>query len=278
MTDGTTGPNDGVHLAVTGATGQMGRAVIDAATDRSALTTVLAVNRDPRVGEIAGVPIDPAADLPNLLAERVPDVVVDFSGPESAVEYAEACAESTTAFVTGTTGFDDAQLDRLHEASESIPLLHATNFSRGIEAFTDAVAGVTRTLPSYDVELTETHHNRKRDAPSGTANTILDSVETARSNDDGNDGSDSHADDEVSTRVYGREGTQPREPGEIGVHVRRAGDIRGEHEVLFAGNDEVLSLTHRAESRAVFAAGALDAAVWLAGREPGFYEFGEVLR
>ena len=274
MTDGGADASNGeVRLAVTGAAGRMGRAVLDAATGRSNFAVVLAVNRDPATQEVGDVPIEAAADLSDVLAERVPDVLVDFTGPESAVTYAEACADSDTAFVTGTTGFDDAQLDRLHETSERIALLHATNFSRGIQALSDAVAGVVGTLPSYDVELTETHHNRKRDAPSGTATTILDRIETARSG-----GSDDGSNDEASDRVHGRKGTHPRKADEIGVHVRRAGDIRGEHEVLFAGNDEVLTLTHRAESRAVFAAGALDAATWLAGRDPGFYEFREVLR
>jgi 4-hydroxy-tetrahydrodipicolinate reductase len=278
MTDGTTGTgggSDGLRLAVTGATGQMGEAVLDAATDRSELSTVLAVNRDPAVEAVGDVPIEAAADLSDLLAERRPEVLVDFSGPDSAVGYADACAESATAFVSGTTGFDEAQSERLRAASDPIPVLHATNFSRGVEALSAAVEGVVGALPGYDVELTETHHNRKRDAPSGTAGTLLDRIETARENGDGNaDASNG----EAGRRTYGREGIQPREAGEIGVHVRRAGDVRGEHEVLLAGNDEVLSFTHRAESRRVFAAGALDAAVWLAGREPGIYDFAEVLR
>lgn len=270
------------RLAVTGATGQMGRAVLDAAAARSDLAVVLAVNRDPAVEDVTGVPIEPATDLSDLLGERVPEVLVDFTGPDSAVEYAEACADSNTAFVTGTTGFDDAQLDRLRAVSEDVPVLHATNFSRGIGALLDAVEGVVDTLREYDIELTETHHNRKRDAPSGTAKTILDRIEASRDREaSGNESEGSSADgggETRSERVYGREGAQPREEGEIGVHVRRAGDVRGEHEVLVAGNDEVLTLTHRAESRRVFAAGALDAAAWLADREPGVYDFREVLR
>ena len=116
-------------------------------------------------------------------------------------------------------------------------------------------------LPGYDVELLETHHNGKRDAPSGTAHTILEEVAEQRDFEP----------------VYGREGVQPRTEGEVGVLVRRAGDIRGEHEVTLADNDEVLTIAHRAEDRGVFAAGAIDAAVWLAGREPGLYDFGEVV-
>lgn len=273
-TDTTETPNEETRLAVTGATGRMGRAVLDAAAERGTLTVVLAVNRDPAAADADGSrAIEPAADLPAMLNERVPDVLVDFSGPDSAVEYANACADTGVAFVTGTTGFDDAQRGRLREASETIPVLRAANFSRGIQALLGAVGEAIGALPGYDVELTETHHNRKRDAPSGTAKTILDRIETSRSNGEIDD-----SDAEVSDRTYGREGIQPRTEGEIGVHVRRAGDVRGEHEVLVAGNDEVLTLTHRAESRGVFAAGALDSAAWLAGRDPGVYEFGEVLR
>jgi 4-hydroxy-tetrahydrodipicolinate reductase len=116
-------------------------------------------------------------------------------------------------------------------------------------------------LDGYDLELMESHHNGKVDAPSGTAKTILDTVQAER---------------DVEP-VYGREGHVPRDEDEIGVFARRAGDIRGEHELILAGNDEVLSLSHHAEDRAVFAAGALDAAAWLAGRDPGRYEFGAVI-
>ena len=279
MSDGTSTPtlartDDTLRLAVTGATGQMGKAVLNAASDRGDLSVVLRVNRDPATEDSGDSPrrIEPAADLPGLLNERGPHVLVDFSGPDSAIEYADACAESGVAFVTGTTGFDDAQLERLHEIGERIPLLHATNFSRGIEALSGALADVLGALPGYDIELTETHHNRKRDAPSGTASTLLDWIEASRENQ-----TDAGSKEGMNERTYGRGRTQPRVEGEIGVHVRRAGDIRGEHEILFAGNDEVLSLTHRAESRAVFAAGALDAARWVADREPVTYDFEEVL-
>jgi len=272
MTADTTTTEGDYRLAVTGATGRMGSTVLDAADERTDLSVVLAVNRDPD-SEDASEGIEPAADLDALLGERRPAVLVDFSGPDSAVDYTRACADADVAFVSGTTGFDDDQLNRLREASERIPILHATNFSRGIEVLLEAVEGVVGTLPDYDIELTETHHNRKRDAPSGTATTILDRIEATRENQ-----GEADANDGVNGRTYGREGIQPREAGEIGVHVRRAGDVRGEHELLLAGNDEVLSLTHRAGSRRVFAAGALDAAKWIVGREPDFYDFSEVLR
>ena len=142
-------------------------------------------------------------------------------------------------------------------------MLKASNFARGVQALLRVVEAGVEALPDYDVELTETHHSGKRDAPSGTAKTLLSAVDEARG--------------EALDRTHGREGEHRRAESEVGVHVRRAGTVRGEHELLLAGNDEALTLSHRAESRRVFAAGAVDAAEWLAGRDPGWYEFGDVL-
>ncbi|RJT02206.1 4-hydroxy-tetrahydrodipicolinate reductase [Halococcus sp. IIIV-5B] len=250
-------------VGVTGATGTMGRAVLETAAERDDTTVVFAANRTPTDERVAGHEVRSTDDLPDLLTDHAPDVVVDFTGPDSAVEYAAACAEAGVGFVTGTTGFEEGHRDALREAADRIPVLWAANFSRGIHALGDALAETVETLSDYDIELTETHHNRKRDAPSGTATTLLDRIDDASAAD--------------RDRTYGREGEQPRDVDEVGVHVRRAGNVRGEHEILLAGNDEVLTLTHRAESRGVFAAGALDAAVWLAGRDAGWYAFEEVL-
>ncbi|QLG62964.1 4-hydroxy-tetrahydrodipicolinate reductase [Halorarum salinum] len=250
------------RIAVTGATGRMGREVIEAAGEDDRFEVAVAVSRSPG-GAIAGVEVRDAADLPALLADHDPDALVDFTGPESSVERVAACAEAGVPAVVGTTGFTEEQLAALSEAAADVPVLRASNFSRGIAALRRAVREAVVALPGYDVEVTETHHDGKRDAPSGTALTILDDIEAER--------------DDLEERTYGREGDAPRSPGEVGVHARRAGDVAGEHEVLLAGEDNVLELTHRAGSRRVFAAGALDAAAWLAGREPGRYDFTEVL-
>ncbi len=163
----------------------------------------------------------------------------------------------------GTTGFSEAQLNDLRKAADQVPLLRATNFARGVAALRRAVQEAVAALPDYDIEVTETHHNGKRDAPSGTATTLLSTIESER--------------ESLESRTHGREGIQPREDSEVGVHARRAGQITGEHEVLLAGNREVLELTHRAGSRGVFAEGALDAASWLIDQSPGFYEFDDVI-
>jgi 4-hydroxy-tetrahydrodipicolinate reductase len=251
-----------LSVAVTGAGGRMGREVIEAALDREGVAVAAAVNRT-ATDPVAGVEVAPADRLGDLLTSESPDVLVDFTGPDSAVAYAGACADAGVPVVTGTTGFDDDRLDDLRAASDAVPVLKASNFARGVAALRRAVREAVAALPGYDVELTETHHNGKRDAPSGTAKSILGDVKSVRG--------------DLDRRVHGREGDAPREAGEIGVHARRAGDVTGEHEVLVAGNRETLSLTHRAGDRGVFAEGALDAAAWLAGRGPGWYGFNDVL-
>ncbi|MFC6904935.1 4-hydroxy-tetrahydrodipicolinate reductase [Halalkalicoccus tibetensis] len=248
-----------MRVAVTGATGRMGREVVEAA--READHEVVAVSHS-ATGEIGGVELEPASEFATLLSEREPDAVIDFTLPDPSVSYVRDCAEAGVPAVVGTTGFSAAQGEELREASEETPVLQAANFARGVQGLLSAVREAVAALPEYDVELTETHHNGKRDAPSGTANRVLDAIDETRGE---------------SPRVHGREGEAPREEGEIGVHARRAGDISGAHEVLLAGNHEELRLTHRAGSRGVFAAGAVDAAEWLAGRSPGWYDFSDTL-
>ncbi|PSQ57006.1 MAG: 4-hydroxy-tetrahydrodipicolinate reductase [Halobacteriales archaeon SW_9_67_25] len=251
-------------LGVNGATGRMGGAVVETAREREDVTVEfgIAPGADAQeVGADPGVPLYSPESTEDALATHDPDAIVDFSVPEATVSLAGACASADVALASGTTGFADDQLAVLQETGQATPLLLAANFSRGIQALLRALGPALEALPGYDVELLETHHNGKQDAPSGTAYTILEAVGEHREFDP----------------VYGREGIQPRTENEVGVLVRRAGDIRGEHEVTLADNDEVLTIAHRAGDRAVFAAGAIDAAVWLDGREPGLYDFGDVI-
>ena len=264
----------GLRVAITGASGRMGAELVDAATDRDDVEFVLAATRTPGAlpsGDAPGAAdaVVADSDLGAAFAEHDVDALVDFTVPEASVGYLEATADAGVAAVVGTTGYDEDGRDALDAVAERVPLLKASNFSRGVAALRRAVRATVPALDGYDVEVTETHHNGKRDAPSGTALTLLDDIEDARG---GTDGGNSAAD-----RVHGREGDQPRTGDEIGVHARRAGDVAGEHRILLAGNNEVVELTHRAGSRSIFAAGALDAAAWLAGREPGRYDFDAVL-
>ncbi|GAA0270467.1 4-hydroxy-tetrahydrodipicolinate reductase [Halobacterium noricense] len=261
-----------MRIGVTGATGRMGREVREEAAERG-VEVAFATTRNP------GSDLDPASEFASLVAAENPDAVVDFTVPEASVEYVTACAAAGVPIVVGTTGFDDNQLDALRDAGSDAPVLLGANFSRGIQALLDVVEQAVGSLPEYDVEVTETHHNGKRDAPSGTANVLLDRIERAAERSEAAErgaGSAATGDSGESERVHGRVGDQPREDGEIGVHARRAGDVTGEHEALLAGNDEVLELTHRAGDRSVFAAGALDAAAWLADQPAQFYRFEEV--
>ncbi|MFB6297147.1 MAG: 4-hydroxy-tetrahydrodipicolinate reductase [Salinirussus sp.] len=251
-----------IRVGVNGAAGRMGTTVLETAGEREDCVPVLGIDVDEGDAD-ADVPVVDPGGTADAIATHDPDVIVDFSVPESTVELARSCAETGTGLVVGTTGFDEAELEALRETSELLPVLKAANFSRGIQALLRALEPALEALEGYDLELLETHHNGKRDAPSGTAKTILETVGEHR---------------EFET-VYGREGIQPRQEGEgeVGVLVRRAGNVRGEHEITLADNDEVLTIAHRAEDRAVFAAGALDAAVWLADRGAGWYSFGEVI-
>ena len=258
-TDARTDGGTAVRLAVNGATGRMGQTVIETAADRGDLSVSFGV--DVEGDESAEPPIVDAGSVASAIASYGTDVVVDFSTPAATVALADACAEQNVALVTGTTGFDEEQLGVLEAASESVPVLKAANFSRGIQALLRALEPALAALPGYDVELSETHHNAKEDAPSGTAKTILEAIQADRDLEP----------------VYGRQGIAPRQDDEIGVQVSRLGDVRGEHEVRLGGNDEVLTIAHRAEDRAVFAAGALDAAAWVVAQNPGWYTFGDVI-
>jgi 4-hydroxy-tetrahydrodipicolinate reductase len=258
----------GHRVAITGASGRMGGELLAAAAADDAVEYVLAASRTPEAVTSGDAPSAPDAvvdegDLDDALEHHDVDVLVDFTVPDASVEYLRTAANNGVAVVVGTTGYDDAELETLESVAETVPFLRASNFSRGVAALRRAVRSAVEALPGYDVEVTETHHNGKRDAPSGTALTILDDIDEARG--------------DAAERVHGREGDQPREGDEIGVHARRAGDVTGEHRVLLAGNEEVVELTHRAGSRGIFAAGALDAATWLVGRDPGRYDFDAVL-
>lgn len=249
-------------VAITGATGRMGQELITAANDRPDWSIGAAVSQSAAGDTIEGVTIEPAANLSTILSTREIDVIVDFTVPAGTRQYVAAAVDTTTPIVIGTTGFNEEGQSELETASESIPLLKAANFARGIQVLLRILGDVAASLPDADIELIETHHNGKRDAPSGTAKQLLETIDEATETDD---------------RVYGREGHAPRQDDNVGVHAVRAGDITGIHELLFAGNHEELRLTHRAEDRGVFAAGALDAAAWLVGQSPGWYDYQDVL-
>jgi 4-hydroxy-tetrahydrodipicolinate reductase len=262
-------PADGsettLSVVVTGATGRMGQTVVETAVDRG-VEVVAAVSHTPGA-TVAGVPVESAADLSTLLSAREADAVVDFTAPEAAARYADRAAEAGVPLVTGTTGFADRT--PLERAAERVPVVHASNFAPGAAVLRELLRAAAAALPSYDVEIVETHHAGKRDAPSGTALSLVEAVEDARP---GDTDTDTDADGAGGLRrVDGRSGTAPRDPGAVGVHAVRAGAVTGEHTALLAGDDEQVRVEHRVGDRSAFAAGALRAARAVTDRAPGLY-------
>jgi 4-hydroxy-tetrahydrodipicolinate reductase len=198
-----------------------------------------------------------AADPGELLGEV--DALVDFTKPEAAVAGARACAAAGVALVSGTTGLSAGQLDELRSAAERVPVFYARNMSLGVSALLAALPRLVRALAGYDVEIVETHHRHKTDAPSGTALALAEAIAAALEVD------------LADRATYGRQGIAPRQLGEIGIHAIRSGGNPGEHVVVIADEGEEVRIAHRAFGRRAYARGALRAARFVAGRAPGFY-------
>lgn len=258
-----------LKITIVGASGRMGQAILALAGEMDAIRVVGAVVRPGSAVEHQAVPgqADLSYDSDLGGAIRDADVVLDFSAPGSRETLARACAEQGCALLVGTTGLDEQARRELEAAADRIPVLLAPNTSLGVNLLTDLVRRAAAALGEhYDIEIVEAHHGRKVDAPSGTALRLGQAAAEARG----------HSLDAVA--VHARHGqTGPREPGAIGFSVVRGGDIAGEHTVMLAGPGERIELTHRASSRDTFARGALDAAHWLSGREPGLYGMDHVL-
>ena len=204
-------------------------------------------------------------DLSRIIEQG--DVVIDFTAPAATVEAARICGAMGKAMVVGTTGWSAEQRGQFLEAAKEIPCVFAPNYSVGVNVLFKLVEEAARILgDEYDVEIVEAHHRFKKDAPSGTA---LGLAEAAAKGLDRN---------LAEVAVYGREGmVGERRREEIGIHAIRAGDIVGEHTVLFGGMGERIELVHKAQSRDTFAQGALRAARFVAKAPPGLYDMGDVL-
>ncbi len=249
-----------INVVVCGALGRMGMTVGRLVNEAPDMELVGGI--DLRGGSFFGVDVTEASLIDSLLASVKPDVLIDFTAPAASVSHLKAAARSRTAAVVGTTGFSPEQRAEMAKAIEgTIPAVISSNFSIGVNIFWNLLREAARMLPEYDVEVLEAHHRYKKDAPSGTAKTILQIL-----------------DEELGPREkkYGREGMMERGK-EIGVHVIRGGDIVGDHSVLFSGNFETIQLSHRAYDRTVFAHGALRAARFVVGKKPGLYGMNDVL-
>ncbi|MEO9078234.1 MAG: 4-hydroxy-tetrahydrodipicolinate reductase [Rhodanobacter sp.] len=258
-----------LRLAINGASGRMGTALLDLlrGDTRFELVHAVVAAGSPHDGQPvsvgAGGSLRYAHDWNTAPAF---DVVIDFSSPAALASVLDHCLEHGAALVSGTTGLDPALEKRLTNAGRQLAILRAANFSLGVAVLTRLLREAAAVLPSWDMEIIEAHHGRKRDAPSGTALALGHAAAAAR---------------QVSlqaTAVYSREGQLgERVEGSIGFASVRGGDIVGEHTAMLIGQGERLELVHRATDRSIFARGALQAASWLVNQAPGQWQLDDVI-
>lgn len=251
----------------------MGAQLVKAVHDLPGITLVAALDRPGSeavgkdVGTLAGLApngVTVSSDLGAVISGV--EVVIDFSRADAVAATADACAAAGVALMVGTTGLSAETHQHLEAASHKVPVLVAANTSLALNVLLDLVERAAKALPpTYDIEIFEAHHRHKIDAPSGTALALGDAAAVGRG--------------EQLARPVGLTGAQPgaRETGGIGFSVVRGGDVVGEHDVRFLGAGEQLRLTHVATDRAIFARGAVAAAVWLAGQPPGQYRMADFL-
>lgn len=248
-----------VKVAITGANGKMGRVITSIIGGRDDCEIIGGI--DLNTAENGLYPIVPE---PALLPEK-PDVIIDFSHPSALDKLLEYCINTGTAAVIATTGFSDEQIARIKAAAEQVPVFFSFNMSLGINLLASLAKSAAKLLGGqFDIEIVEKHHNQKIDAPSGTAIMLGNAINEAL--------------EEKYHYVYDRHSRRmKREKFEIGMHAIRGGTIVGEHDIIFAGRDEVITLSHHAASKEVFAVGAVNAAVFLAGQSAGLYDMSALI-
>ncbi len=261
-----------MKLAIAGSSGRMGRMLIEAALQSADFQIVAALERSdsPALGDDCAQFLGRACGIcvtADLAAIGAAEVLIDFTRPEATLAHLQVCTEAGIGMVVGTTGFDADGKARLAAAATRTALVVAPNMSVGVQAMLRLVELGARLLAEgYDLEIIETHHRDKVDAPSGTALQLGEAAARARGQS------------LEPLAVFSRHGnTGPRRAGSIGFSAVRGGDIIGDHTVLFAGSGERIEISHRSSSRQSYALGALRAARFLAGRAPGLYSMQDVL-
>lgn len=260
-----------INVAVLGACGRMGSLIVENVTNSTDMQLVAAFdinNFGKDIGEFArvgnlGVKVSDVKDLETVLKESKADVLIDFTIAGATVVNAPIAAKAGVNLIIGTTGLTPEQRavidEAIHEGQVSAVI--SPNYSVGVNVFFKIIREAAKYLADYDIEIIEAHHNQKKDAPSGTALRAADIISEALGGKE---------------YVYGREGIAPRGK-EIGIHGVRAGDITGDHTVLFAGNSERIEIKHMAHSRQIFAKGAVRAAEWVCRQKTGIYSMDDVL-
>ncbi len=247
-----------INVLVCGIGGNMGKNIVSLLQGDSEAQIVCGV--DIKAGESQNTPIYARF---NDVKEKV-DVVIDFSSPACLESEMEYCVKNKIPAVIATTGYTKEQLDYIDKCSKKTAIFRTANFSVGVNLLVKLVKETAEFLgESFDIEIVEKHHNKKVDAPSGTALMLADSANSAFENG--------------KQYLNGRSGSVGKRGNEIGIHAVRGGTIVGEHEVMFCGEDEIVTLSHSARSKKVFAAGAIKAAKWLAGKPAGKYDMNDLL-
>ena len=262
-----------IKIAITGAAGRMGKTLLEAVKQTDGVQVSVALERPGSsvvgvdAGELAGLGKLGVTVADDVSAADAFDVLIDFTRPEVTLANMAVCRQRGSAMVIGTTGFDDAQKAMISKAAQDIGIVFAPNMSVGVNLCLKLLEMAAKVLgDEVDIEVIEAHHRHKVDAPSGTALRMGEVVASALGRD------------LKDCAVYGREGvTGERDRKTIGFETIRAGDIVGDHTVLFAGEGERVEITHKASSRMTFANGAVRAALWLGGRPAGLYDMQDVL-
>lgn len=248
-----------IKILLVGCLGKMGKVVIASSEKLNNAKIVAGVDRN------SNNSLDfPIFENINQCTEAV-DVILDFSRPDSLDAILNYAKEKALPVVLCTTGYTNEQIEKINNFSKENAIFRSANMSIGINVINNILKNISALLyEDFDIEIIEKHHNQKVDAPSGTALLLGDTIRNAI--------------DDTTSYVHGRNGNHKREHSEIGVHAVRGGTIVGEHEIIFAGEGEVIELKHTALSREVFAVGALKACLFMAGQEAGMYNMNDVLK
>ncbi|KHS57568.1 MULTISPECIES: 4-hydroxy-tetrahydrodipicolinate reductase [Terrisporobacter] len=245
-----------LRVIINGYSGSMGKVLTKCVNEDSELQLVCGVSRD----ELE-VPFKTYFKMSDV--SETADVIIDFSHHSTINDTLSYATKTKTPLVIATTGFNEDELGRIKEASTIAPIFHSSNMSLGVNVLVKLVKEAAKALNEFDIEIIEKHHNKKLDSPSGTAIMIANGIKDVLPG---------------SECIYGRYGrSEKRKPTEVGIHAIRGGTIVGEHTTIFAGHDEVVEIKHTAQSKDIFAKGAIAAAKFLVNQEAGYYNMNNML-
>lgn len=248
-----------IKLILCGCNGQMGKVIVDQVDEMDNFEIVAGMDR----GEENKYNFPVFEDINDFTGEA--DAVIDFSNPSTLPKLLEYSTNKNVPLVVASTGFSDEEIESIKEASNKVAILYSGNMSLGINVLLSLVKKAASALEGFDIEVIEKHHNKKVDAPSGTAFMIANAINEEFNND--------------REFVHGRCGNDTkRKHKEIGVHAIRGGSIVGEHSVIFAGVDEIVEVKHTAMSKKIFAVGSINAAKFIAGKEAGLYNMDDLFK